>query len=154
MKKWSEVAQSCLTLCDPVDCSLSGSSVSRQGHWSGLPFLSPGIFPTQGSNPGLLHCRQMLYCLSHQRRPSLLYLSNNFEIRKWETYDLLCFCFFFFFQYSFGYLGSDEISCHFMLYFSFFAKNSFKYWWKIYGIHHFELYVYVCMYICLLIRKH
>ena len=29
-------------------------------------FLLQGIFPVQGSNPGLLHCRQMLYCLSHQ----------------------------------------------------------------------------------------
>ena len=28
-----------------------------------------GIFPTQGSNPGLLHCRQILYHLSHQGRP-------------------------------------------------------------------------------------
>ena len=42
---------------------------SRQGYWSGLPFPSPGIFPTQGSNPGLLHCRQILYCLSHQGSP-------------------------------------------------------------------------------------
>ena len=33
---------------------------SRQGYWSGLPFPSPGIFPTQGLNPGLLHCRQTL----------------------------------------------------------------------------------------------
>ena len=29
-------------------------------------FLLQGIFPTQGSNPGLLHCRQMLYPLSRQ----------------------------------------------------------------------------------------
>ena len=29
LKKWSEVAQSCLTLCDPVDCSLTGSSIQR-----------------------------------------------------------------------------------------------------------------------------
>ncbi len=28
--------------------------------------LLQGIFPTQGLNPGLLHCRQILYCLSHQ----------------------------------------------------------------------------------------
>ena len=28
--------------------------------------LLQGIFPTQGSNPGLLRCRQVLYCLSHQ----------------------------------------------------------------------------------------
>ena len=34
---------------------------SRQEHWSGLPFHSQGIFPTQGSNPFLLNCRQILY---------------------------------------------------------------------------------------------
>ena len=31
---------------------------SRQEYWSGLPFPSPGIFPTQGLNPGIPHCRQ------------------------------------------------------------------------------------------------
>ena len=30
------------------------------------------IFPTQGSNPGLLHCRRVLYQLSHQERPRIL----------------------------------------------------------------------------------
>ena len=30
----------------------------------------PGIFPTQGSNPCLLHCRQILFCLSHQGSPA------------------------------------------------------------------------------------
>ena len=39
---------------------------SRQEYWSGLPFPSPGIFPTQGSNLGLPHCKQTLYHLSHQ----------------------------------------------------------------------------------------
>ena len=39
---------------------------SRQEYWSGLPFLLQGIFPTQGSNPGLPHCRQTLYHLSYQ----------------------------------------------------------------------------------------
>ena len=39
---------------------------SRQEYWSGLPFPSPGIFPTQGLNPVLPHGRQMLYCLSRQ----------------------------------------------------------------------------------------
>jgi len=43
---------------------------SRQEYWSGLPFPSPGIFPIQGSNPGVLHCRQILYHLSHQESPS------------------------------------------------------------------------------------
>ena len=38
---------------------------SRQEYWSELPFPSQGI-PTQGLNPGLLHCRQILYGLNHQ----------------------------------------------------------------------------------------
>ena len=42
---------------------------SRQEYWSGLPFPSPGIFPTQRSNPGLPHCKETLYQLSHQGRP-------------------------------------------------------------------------------------
>ena len=42
---------------------------SRQGYWSGLPFPSLGIFPTQGSNLGLPHCGQILYGLSHQGSP-------------------------------------------------------------------------------------
>ena len=39
---------------------------SSQEYWSGLPFLLQGIFPTQRSNLGFLHCRQTLYRLSHQ----------------------------------------------------------------------------------------
>ena len=35
----------------------------------GYHFLPQDIFPTQGLNPGLLHCRQMLYRLSHQGSP-------------------------------------------------------------------------------------
>ena len=42
---------------------------SRQEYWSGLPCPPPGIFPTQGSNPGLPHYRWTLYHLSHQRSP-------------------------------------------------------------------------------------
>jgi len=34
--------------------------------------LIKGIFPTQGSNPGLPNCRQILYQLSHKGRPSVL----------------------------------------------------------------------------------
>ena len=34
--------------------------------------LLQGIFPTQGSNPGLPHCRQILYQLSHKRSPRVL----------------------------------------------------------------------------------
>ena len=38
----------------------------RQEYWSGLPFPSPGDLPNPGLKPGLLHCRQILYHLSHQ----------------------------------------------------------------------------------------
>ena len=43
---------------------------SRQEYRSGLPCLLQGIFLTQGSNPGLPHCRKILYHLSHQRSPA------------------------------------------------------------------------------------
>ena len=39
--------------------------------------LLQGIFPTQGSNPGLPHCRRILYRLSHQGSPVLTVLHNN-----------------------------------------------------------------------------
>ena len=39
----------------------------------GCHFLLQGIFPTQGSNPGLLHCRQTLYRLTHQGSPNFVY---------------------------------------------------------------------------------
>ena len=40
-----------------------------QRSWSGLPCPPPGIFPTQGSNPGLQHCRQILYHLGQKGNP-------------------------------------------------------------------------------------
>ena len=48
------MAQSCPTLCDPVDCSFQGSSargISRQEYWSGLPFASPGDIPDPRIEP-------------------------------------------------------------------------------------------------------
>ena len=57
----SKVAQSCLTLCDPMGCGLPGSSVHGI-----FQARSQGIFLTQGSNPGLPHCRQTLYPLHRQ----------------------------------------------------------------------------------------
>ena len=62
------VAQSCPTLCDPMDCSPPDSSVhgilqARTLQWVAL---LQGVFRTQGLNPRLLHCRQILYHLSHR----------------------------------------------------------------------------------------
>ena len=62
------VTQSYPTLCDPVDCSLPGTSVYGDSPGKntgvGCHALLERIFPTQGWNPGLLRCRQILYCLS------------------------------------------------------------------------------------------
>ena len=53
------VAKSCLTLCNPMDCSPPGSSggISQ----ARIHFLLQGIFPTQKLNPHLLHYRWILY---------------------------------------------------------------------------------------------
>ena len=69
------VARLCSTLCDPIDCSLPGSSVhgdslGKNTVVAGHAFLQ-GIFPSKGSNPGLLDYRRILYHLSHQG--SLMY---------------------------------------------------------------------------------
>ena len=75
MQKWSKMAhqapnavllclvtQLCQTLCGPMGCSPSGSSVHGnspgKNTGEGYHALLQGIFPTQGSNPGLLHCRR------------------------------------------------------------------------------------------------
>ena len=77
-------AQSCLTLCDPLDCSPPGSSVhgtlqARILEWVGISFsrvgslfLLQGIFPTQELNWRLLHCRQILYQLSYKGSSRIL----------------------------------------------------------------------------------
>ena len=67
------VAQSCWTFSEPMDCSPPGSSAhgDSAGKNTGVgchPLLQ-GIFPTQVWNPGLLHCRRILYHLSHQGSP-------------------------------------------------------------------------------------
>ena len=64
-----------------VECSLPGSSVNEDSPGKntgvGCHALLQGIFPTQGSNPGLPHHRQILYHLSHQGSPRIL---------EWVTY--------------------------------------------------------------------
>ena len=70
-----KIAQSSLTLCNPMDCRPPGSSVhrilqARILEWVAISF-SRGIFPTQGLKPGLCLWRQMLYHLSHQGSPNL-----------------------------------------------------------------------------------
>ena len=65
------VAQSCSTLCDPMDCSPPGSmGFSQQAYWSGLPFPSLGHLPDPGIESGSPALQAMLYHLSHQGRNS------------------------------------------------------------------------------------
>ena len=59
-----KVAQSCPTLCDPMAWKSPGQNTGV-----GSCSLLQGILPTQGLNPGLSHCRWILYQLNHQRRP-------------------------------------------------------------------------------------
>ena len=80
----SEVAQSCPTLCDPMECSLPGFSVHGmfpgKSTGVGCHFLLQGIFLTQGSNPGLLHCRYTLYPLSQRGTV----LQSWWECKQWN----------------------------------------------------------------------
>ena len=70
------IIQSCLTVWDPMDCSLPGSSVHGDSPGKnigvGCHIFLQGIFPTQGLNWGLPHCRGLLYHLSHQGSPWIL----------------------------------------------------------------------------------
>ena len=67
------VTQLRLTLCNPLDCSPPGSSVHGDSPGKntgvGCHSLLQGIFPTQELNWGLLHCRWILYPLSHRGSP-------------------------------------------------------------------------------------
>ena len=62
-----KVAQSCTTFCDSMYDTVHGILQARILEW--VLSLLQGIFPTQGSKPGLSHCRQILYQLSHQENP-------------------------------------------------------------------------------------
>ena len=85
-------SQSCLTLCDPMDYSPPGSSVHGifQARITGVgsQSLLQGIFPTQGLNPGLLHCRQILYQLRHQGSPkdvSEVGHTSERMVQRWDA---------------------------------------------------------------------
>ena len=69
--KWSE---SCSVVSDSLRPHELYSPWNSPGQNTGVGSLSllQGIFPTQGSNPGLLHCRRILYQLSHKGSPRIL----------------------------------------------------------------------------------
>ena len=78
------VTQWCPTLCNPMDCSPTGSSVlgdsPDKNTRVGCHAFLQGTFPTQGWNSALLHCRRILYFLSHQGSPASDTLDNIFEL--------------------------------------------------------------------------
>ena len=109
----AKLLQSCLTLCNPMDCSLPGSSVhgilqarilewvamaSSRGssqpsnlflldllHWQvgSLPLVPPGK-----PQPGLLHCRQILHWMSHQRRQLMISVQFSCSVMPWLSATL------------------------------------------------------------------
>ena len=87
------VTQSCVTLCDPINCGPLGSTVHGDSPGKntgvGCHALLEGIFPTQGSKPGLPHCRWILYRLSHQG--SLLIYTSYWYIPPIDIYLLLTY---------------------------------------------------------------
>ena len=120
------VAQTCLTLCDPMDCSPPGSSVHGdypgKNTRVGCHALLQGIFLTQGLNPGLLHCRSILYCLSHQGSPRILeWVAHPFSrgsswprnwtgvscisgrfFTSWATREVQCIHYYVYFEFTLG----------------------------------------------------
>ena len=77
-RKWSE-SDSCLAVSNSLWLHGLYNPWSFPGQNTGVGSLSllQGIFPTQGSNPGLPHCRQIIYQLSHKGSPRIL---------EWVTY--------------------------------------------------------------------
>ena len=79
------VAQSRPTLCNPMDCGPPGSTVHEgspgQNTGVGCPAILQEIFSTQELNPGLPHCRHILYQLSYQGSPQALKSDGGWQAR-------------------------------------------------------------------------
>ena len=112
--------QSCLSLCDPMDCSRQAPlsmGFPRQKYWSGLPCPPPGDLPHPGIKPRSPTCRRILYQPSHQGNPrilqwgSLSLLQRIFPIQ--ESNQGLMHCRQIFYQLS--YQGSISIIHHYLL---------------------------------------
>ena len=89
-----KVVRSRPTLCDPMDTWGLWNSPGQNTGVGSLSLLR-GIFPTQGSNPGLLHCRRILYQLSHKRSlcPHIVdinYTASHFTMEKMGEMESLC----------------------------------------------------------------
>ena len=93
--KWKSLS------CVRLFVTIQSMELSRPEYWSGQPFSLPkGIFPNHGSNPGLPHCGQILYQLSHQRSPGILdwvaysFSSGSSQPRNWTGVSCIASRFF------------------------------------------------------------
>ena len=71
MKVKVKVVQSCLTLWNPMDYTVHGILQARILEWVAFPFSRESSQP-RDQNPGLPHCRQVLYQPSHKGSPRIL----------------------------------------------------------------------------------
>ena len=85
--KWKLLSR--VWLCDPMDCSLPGWNSPGQNTAVGSRSLRQGIYPTEGSNPGLPHYRWILYDLSHQGNPCDILWSYCLLPSPWKTEHFL-----------------------------------------------------------------
>ena len=80
-----KVSQSCPTLCDLMAYTVHEILQTIILEWVASRSLLQGIFPTQGLNPGLPHCRWILYHMSHQGSPRILeWVAYPFSSRSAE----------------------------------------------------------------------
>ena len=78
LPKWKWKSLSCVQLCDPCDFSPWNSPGQNTG--VGSLYVLQRLFPTQGLNLGLPHCRWILYQLIHKGSPRIL---------EWVAYPFL-----------------------------------------------------------------
>ena len=73
----------------PMDCSPLGSSVHGVFQARILGWVATSFFPTQESNPGLLHCRQVLFQLSYKGSPNnVVDKSKGPKVRNHLSYKI------------------------------------------------------------------
>ena len=87
--QFSSVTQSCLTLCDPMDCIYSPWNSPGQNTGEGSLSLLQGSFPTQRSNSGLPYCRRILYELSYIKASKKRNSTNKHVLKFYSKYNLL-----------------------------------------------------------------
>ena len=99
VSEWVKVAQLCPTLCDPHGLYSPWHSPGQKTGVDSL-FLLQEIFPTQELNPGLPHCRWILYQLSHQGSPRILewvaypFSRGSFQPMNWTRVSCIAGGFF------------------------------------------------------------